>query len=212
MKPPARAARNLPPSCKPFAAAANRPISAFLPAAVAAALGDAGKEVQASGEINPRQLRRFQPVTSPYEGNVDAPTAAKIALGRQLYFDVRLSKDRDLSCNSCHDLDSYGVDSQPTSTGHKKQHGGRNSPTVFNAALNFSQFWDGRAATLEQQAQGPPLNPIEMGMPNAAAVVERLNGLGFEPLTQGVDELERFIAEDVARNAALLRAANFQPE
>jgi cytochrome c peroxidase len=155
----------------------DRKVPVVTPAAVAAALGDAGKEVQVSGEINPRQLRRFQPVTSPYEGNVDPVTAAKVSLGRQLYFDVRLSKDRDLSCNSCHDLDAYGVDSQPTSTGHKKQHGGRNSPTVFNASLNFSQFWDGRAPDVEEQAKGPILNPIEMAMPDAASVETTLRGV-----------------------------------
>lgn len=98
----------------------------------------------------------------------------KIALGRSLYFDTRLSKDQKISCNSCHKLDTFGVDNEPTSPGHKGQRGGRNSPSVYNAALHTAQFWDGRAANVEAQALGPILNPIEMAMPSEAAVLERL--------------------------------------
>lgn len=98
----------------------------------------------------------------------------KIALGRSLYFDTRLSKDQKISCNSCHKLDTFGVDNEPTSPGHKGQRGGRNSPSVYNAALHTAQFWDGRAASVEAQALGPILNPIEMAMPSEAAVLERL--------------------------------------
>lgn len=99
---------------------------------------------------------------------------AKVALGRSLYFDTRLSKDQKISCNSCHKLDTFGVDNEPTSPGHKGQRGGRNSPSVYNAALHIAQFWDGRAANVEAQALGPILNPIEMAMPSEAAVLERL--------------------------------------
>ncbi|NOY62313.1 MAG: cytochrome-c peroxidase [Gammaproteobacteria bacterium] len=104
-------------------------------------------------------------------------TADKVALGKQLYFDPRLSIDGTVSCNSCHNVMSGGTDSRPTSVGVNGQRGGRNAPTVWNAAYLTAQFWDGRAATLEDQAKGPPLNPIEMGMPSAAAVVERLNAI-----------------------------------
>lgn len=105
----------------------------------------------------------------------DAPALdKKITLGRMLYFDTRLSKNQDVSCNSCHKLDGFGVDGQPTSEGHKKQRGGRNSPTVYNAAAHFVQFWDGRAQDVEAQAKGPILNPVEMAMPNEAKVVEVL--------------------------------------
>lgn len=95
---------------------------------------------------------------------------AKIDLGRMLYYEPRLSIGQDISCNSCHQLDKFGVDGQPTSPGHKGQRGGRNSPTSFNAFLHFAQFWDGRAADVEAQAKGPVLNPIEMGMPDAKTV------------------------------------------
>lgn len=106
----------------------------------------------------------------------DAAGKAKIALGKKLYFDKRLSKDNDISCNSCHNVKSFGVDNEPTSPGHKGQRGGRNSPSSFNAALHVAQFWDGRAETVEKQALGPILNPGEMAMPSEQAVIDRLKG------------------------------------
>jgi cytochrome c peroxidase len=100
-----------------------------------------------------------------------------------LYYESRLSKNHDVSCNTCHLLDRHGVDGQPTSTGHRGQRGGRNAPTVYNAALHISQFWDGRAADVEEQAKGPVLNPIEMAMPSEEAVVSVLNSIpGYAPL------------------------------
>ena len=98
-------------------------------------------------------------------------SAAQVDLGRTLYYDPRLSKNHDISCNSCHQLDAFGVDGEPTSPGHKGQRGDRNSPSTFNAALHVSQFWDGRAADVEEQAKGPVLNPVEMAMPSEEAVV-----------------------------------------
>jgi len=113
----------------------------------------------------------FAPLPDSAPGAVNTE---KVALGRSLYFDTRLSKDQKISCNSCHKLDTFGVDNEPTSPGHKGQRGGRNSPSVYNAALHTAQFWDGRAADVEAQALGPILNPIEMAMPSEAAVLERL--------------------------------------
>jgi cytochrome c peroxidase len=109
-------------------------------------------------------------------------TDAKIALGRMLYYDARLSKNQEISCNSCHQLDRFGVDGEATSPGHKGQRGGRNSPTSLNAALHIAQFWDGRAADVEAQAKGPILNPIEMAMPSEAAVLAVLRSIpGYTP-------------------------------
>lgn len=118
--------------------------------------------------------------------NKDNPFSdAKIALGHALYFDPRLSKGQDVSCNSCHMLDKYGVDGKPTSSGHKGQLGARNSPTVYNAALHFVQFWDGRAKDVEEQAKGPVLNPVEMAMPDAAAVNKVLTSIpGYKKMFQ----------------------------
>jgi len=79
-----------------------------------------------------------------------------------LYFEARLSKNHDVSCNTCHRLDRFGVDGLPTSEGHGKQHGTRNAPTVLDAAIHFRQFWDGRAADVEEQATMPIVNPLEM--------------------------------------------------
>lgn len=97
-----------------------------------------------------------------------------IALGKKLYFEKGMSANNTISCNSCHQLDKYGVDGQSTSPGHAGKRGDRNSPTVYNAALNFAQFWDGRAKDLEEQALGPILNPIEHGMAGEKDVLDVL--------------------------------------
>jgi cytochrome c peroxidase len=89
-------------------------------------------------------------------------SAAKVALGRALFRDVRLSRDNTISCASCHDLSTFGHDRRRFSTGVDGAVGSVNAPTVFNASLNFVQFWDGRAASLEEQAAGPVHNPLEM--------------------------------------------------
>jgi cytochrome c peroxidase len=104
-------------------------------------------------------------------------TPAKIELGKQLYFDPRISITGTISCNSCHNIMANGTDNRPVSAGAHGQLGDRNAPTVFNAAFRSVQFWDGRAASLEEQAKGPPTNPVEMGMPNAEAIVERIGAI-----------------------------------
>ena len=110
-------------------------------------------------------------------------TEAKTELGRRLYYDKRLSKNHDISCNSCHYLSDYGVDGEPTSIGHRGQRGDRNAPTVYNAAFHIAQFWDGRARDVEEQAKGPILNPIEMAMPSEEAVVSTVKSIpGYAPL------------------------------
>ncbi|MGK7913979.1 MAG: cytochrome-c peroxidase [Prochloraceae cyanobacterium] len=109
--------------------------------------------------------------------NSNDANPALINLGRELYYEQRLSKNADISCNSCHQLDRYGVDNLPTSPGHKGQLGARNSPSVYNAAGHIAQFWDGRAKNVEEQALGPILNPIEMAMPSQEKVLEVLNSM-----------------------------------
>lgn len=100
-----------------------------------------------------------------------------IQLGEKLYFEKRLSVNDSISCNTCHQLDKYGVDNEPTSAGHEKKRGDRNSPTVYNAALHIDQFWDGRAKDVEEQALGPILNPVEMGMASDVDVVKKLKSI-----------------------------------
>lgn len=111
--------------------------------------------------FDPSVLGALQALPKSADGATPA-SPERVALGKQLYFEARLSKNQDISCNSCHHLDAFGVDGQPTSEGHKKQHGNRNAPTVLNAALHFRQFWDGRMADVEEQATGPIQNPVEM--------------------------------------------------
>lgn len=108
------------------------------------------------------------------ENTSNPSNEAKVELGKMLYFDPRLSKSGAISCNSCHNLASYGVDNLPTSIGHKWVLGGRNSPTVLNAALHTTQFWDGRAKDVEEQAKGPVLNPIEMALPHEQFATDKI--------------------------------------
>lgn len=95
---------------------------------------------------------------------------AKVELGKQLFFDPRLSRSGFISCNSCHNLSMGGSDNLQTSIGHNWQQGPINSPTVLNSSLNVAQFWDGRAADLKEQAAGPIANPGEMAFTHTLAV------------------------------------------
>lgn len=98
------------------------------------------------------------------------PTADTIALGRQLYYDTGLSTDNTVSCATCHGPQGGFTDNLPVSNGVKNQKGTRSAPTVINSAYSTLQFWDGRAASLEEQAKGPIENPVEMANSHAAAV------------------------------------------
>jgi cytochrome c peroxidase len=124
----------------------------------------------AEPSLEERARLAFKPLPARLDSQENPVTKEKVALGQLLYFDKRLSKNQDVSCNSCHDVRKFGVDGAPTSFGHRKQRGDRNSPTVYNAGAHLAQFWDGRAATLEEQAKGPILNPVEMAMKDAASV------------------------------------------
>lgn len=104
----------------------------------------------------------FKPLPKKAENVANPLNSAKIELGKMLFLDPRLSKSGIISCNSCHNLITGGVDNLSTSIGHKWQVGPRNAPTVYNAALHVAQFWDGRARDVEEQAKGPILNPGEM--------------------------------------------------
>ena len=99
---------------------------------------------------------------------------AKVALGYALFHDPRLSVDNTVSCASCHDLSTAGVDNHQYSHGVNDLLGGVNAPPVYNAVYNFVQFWDGRAKTLADQAAGPPLNPIEMASPSFDHIIAKL--------------------------------------
>ena len=115
-----------------------------------------------------------EPIT-PIPNQVDVDNR-KVQLGKKLFFDTRLSFDNSISCASCHDLETgFGADGKQFSDGVKGHQGTRNSPTVFNASLNFKQFWDGRANDLAGQARMPVTNPLEMGMASWTDVIAKLN-------------------------------------
>ncbi|WP_236172569.1 cytochrome-c peroxidase [Pseudomonas sp. YH-1] len=101
----------------------------------------------------------FKPIPEQASDQLDPN---QIELGRQLFFEPRLSASHVISCNTCHNIGTGGADNVPASSGHAWQKGARNSPTVFNAVFNVAQFWDGRAKDLEEQAKGPVQNPVEM--------------------------------------------------
>jgi cytochrome c peroxidase len=128
-------------------------------------------------DVPAAKLRAFAPLPAIAESESNPLTEEKIQLGRMLYFEPRLSRDQKVSCNSCHNLERYGVDNEPTSVGFRGQRGGRNSPTVYNAAAHFVQFWDGREPDVEAQAKGPVMNPIEMAMPSEKHVVAVLKSI-----------------------------------
>ena len=112
------------------------------------------------------------------ESPEDNPTtAAKVELGKKLFFDPRLSLTGTVSCNSCHNLMEGGDDGRPTSMGIHGRLGPRNAPTVWNSVFHTSQFWDGRAASLEEQAAGPIVAPPEMGMPNHDLAIDRIKAI-----------------------------------
>lgn len=130
-----------------------------------------------SVSVDQEKLRLFGPLPEAMPSEANPITEEKIALGRMLYYEPRLSKSQQISCNACHMLDKYGVDGQPTSDGHKGKTGDRNSPSVYNAAGHFAQFWDGRAADVEEQAKGPVTNPVEMAMPSEKVVLAVLKSM-----------------------------------
>jgi cytochrome c peroxidase len=122
-------------------------------------------------------LALLKPLPEVVDSKDNPVTEEKVQLGRKLFHDTRLSLTRKNSCNSCHNLETYGVDNQQFSTGDAGGKGGRNSPSVFNAAVHISQFWDGRAKDVEEQAKGPVLNPVEMAMPDAEYVIKVLKSI-----------------------------------
>ena len=156
----------------------------------------------------------FQPIPSQspaVKGVISTP--AMVELGKNLYFDPRLSQSHNISCNTCHQIGLGGVDALPTSIGHKWQKGGRNAPTVLNAVFNIAQFWDGRAADLKAQAGGPIQNPIEMGITHEHAV-EMLKGIpGYAPLFQAAfpNEKDPIIMPNVVTAIAAFEATLITP-
>jgi len=154
----------------------------------------------------------FQPI--PLEPPVikgTTATPAMVELGKDLYFDPRLSQSHNISCNTCHQIGLGGVDMLSTSIGHKWQKGGRNAPTVLNAVFNVAQFWDGRAADLKAQAGGPIQNPIEMGITHEHAVVERPGADILPPNDKGRFAVTKTVSDQYVFRVPPLRNVELTP-
>lgn len=128
------------------------------------------QEEQADQQLLEQSKNLFGQLPEP--ADINRPIAQ---LGKKLYYETSISKSNQMSCNTCHQLSKFGVDHEKTSLGHDEvSRGERNSPTVYNAFIHVAQFWDGRAEDLVEQAKGPVLNPVEMGMPDEATVIRKL--------------------------------------
>lgn len=146
-------------------------------AALAASLMAEAADIAWADPLRDQVKGLFEPVpTSPPPLPGNPATPEKLALGKMLYFDPRLSESHNISCSTCHIIGMGGADGRSTSIGHNWQRGDRNAPTVLNAVFNTAQFWDGRAADLKEQAGGPIVNPVEMGITKQHAV-EQLKGI-----------------------------------
>lgn len=120
-------------------------------------------QAAADDDLMKAARRTFIPIPAVVAAVKDNPvTREKVELGKMLFFDPRVSGSETISCNSCHNLGTGGVDAGPTSVGHGWQRGPRRAPTVYNAVFNVAQFWDGRAADLQAQAKGPVQASVEM--------------------------------------------------
>jgi len=133
-------------------------------------------------EIGAQVRAMFQPLPAVAENPDNPITADKVRLGKILYYDNRLSRDQTQSCNTCHNLSTFGVDNKQFSDGDDGTSlGDRNSPTVYNAAFHTSQFWDSRVSDVEEQAGMPILNPVEMNVPSEEFLIERLSSTELYP-------------------------------
>jgi len=185
------------------------------------AAGQAAPPDEAAAAQEDQLFRLATSLFAPLPEVADDParpvTDEKVELGRMLWYDTRLSLSGEFSCNSCHNLATYGVDNLPTSLGHGWAIGPRNAPTALNAALHAFQFWDGRAPDVEAQAQGPVLNPIEMATPSPEFAVARISSIPtyvelFEKAFPGEDTPLRYenIANAIASfERTLLTPARF---
>ena len=134
-------------------------------------------------------------------------TAAKIELGKQLYFDPRLSRDDTVSCASCHDPKKGWSNGDHFATGVRGQRGGRSAPTIINSGYSYFQFWDGRAIMLEGQALGPIQNPIEMDLTLEECVAAGRGGVVVEVGEKAAGEQLGTVVVDELRCAELGDAA-----
>lgn len=157
-------------------------------------------ESQADSEIS--QLFTTIPAEAPAPEE-NPMTEAKIALGHKLFFEPLLSRSKTISCNTCHVVGAAGIDHREVASGEQGRLGARNTPTVFNAAFLKAQFWDGRAATLEEQAGGPIQAHVEMDLTPDEAM-QRLQTVGYQPYFEDAfpDEESPFTFDNLTKAIA----------
>ena len=175
---------------------------------------DFAASMEIEKEIGERVRKMYQPLAASADNPENVSSPEKVHLGKVLYFDKRLSKDGTQSCNSCHNMSSYGVDNLPVSPGDNGGNGTRNSPTVLNAAFHTTQFWDGRAKDVEEQAGMPITNPVEMAIPSEDFLVERLSGIDmYKEMFAKVyaDEDEPLTYENIAKSIAAFERTLITP-
>lgn len=183
----------------------------MLPAFIACKNEEKKSTVDGYEDLYPTATTFFQPISSL---DLEEPDPDKVILGKHLFFDTRLSGEGNISCNSCHNLNTFGVDNERFSPGDAPGTvGGRNSPTVFHASLHKMQFWDGRAEDVEAQAGGPILNPLEHNIKDEQQLVNRLkevemyqdmfakaygddNPITFANLTNAIGAFERTLVPE----------------
>ena len=155
---------------KPASDDPSKPADYLWEPADTALIHDEPMQVTVPAGLQPLTPKVVVPASNPI-------TKGRYELGRQLYFEPRISIDGTVSCATCHNPAKGWTDGTPVSAGVNGQLGGRSAPSSFNTAYGKSMFWDGRAPSLEGQAQGPMTNPIEMGNANHKEVVERLRAI-----------------------------------
>lgn len=137
----------------------------------------------------------------------------RIKLGKKLFFEEKLSLNGTISCNSCHRLDNFGVDNLQASPGHNGQFGTRNSPTVYNSVLNFTQFWDGRSKDLESAVLEQLLNPLKHGLKSHAHILQKIDDQDYRNLFNDAfpGEKENFTTANVAKAIATFQKTLLTP-
>ncbi|HHJ35421.1 MAG TPA: c-type cytochrome [Gammaproteobacteria bacterium] len=140
-------------------------------------------------------------------------TEAKVTLGKMLFMDPRFSSTGTVSCNSCHNVMEGGDDSRTFSMGVHGKTGGRNAPTVWNAAFHSVQFWDGRADLLEDQAKGPVTNPVEMGVSEIEQAMNKVRAIpGYKPYFEKAFGNDSMTVDNAARAVAAFERTLITPD
>ena len=175
-------------------------ISTLVLTAAMAVLVGCGQKAEAPKTAALGKPMTDEPIQPINPVNVTNP--ALVELGKQIYFDPRLSKSGFISCNSCHNLSRGGTDNLPTSIGHKWAQGPISAPTVLNSSLNVAQFWDGRAGDLKAQAAGPIANPGEMGFTHELAVKTLATIPGYVEAFKRVFGTDKITIDEVTKAIA----------